>query len=559
MITVLMALICAGPRAPEQWLRGAAWVQVGVLLLPYVIACGMVFPSMDDWSYGASGRAGWWHAQCAWYMGWSGRPAATALVSGWGSLGTPWFASVIGYRLVIVAIFAAVASAWWWFLGGWRPTGDPAFRKATWLAGLTLWVIALPDPTEALYWLAGAATYSCGLAMALAWAAAMRGAWTTERRSAWYLALVLGLLVPLFNEIQAVVMACSAGILVVAAGERKRLRMLVVASAIWLAVAISLLAPGNAVRSQVANVPGSADPLHLLVTSAGIGWELLRELPWVPMLVVTLWWLGAAGITHRQHQPAAWRGWLPGVFIVALGWVALVPLAYAGMAPARAFTALVALTVAALLLLVWQVSRWRRVTALIALVIACAAVIHGLGGGWNVVPIISSLLLVWWASRYGYLARVSRNGVMVACLAAAMVGSATWRRVCGDVFLRGPGLVLFEQERYRELARSSPGMAVIVAPAPGPAPLLLMHQDCTSPRRPGRTPPWRRSGDSCRSRQCGLVSPLPIGRSSRLDLLRRWDQRLLQHPPGVESTEAHCRSGHALATQVTRTGFRWPA
>ena len=111
---------------------------------------------VDDWVYGAAGKNGWWQAQVEFYRSWSGRIAATMLLTSWG-LGLPseW-ACRVSYPLMLIGIWLWLATALAAVIRHHLPEGRPWLVTA---CILTAWVVGMPARVEGLYWLAGTVTH----------------------------------------------------------------------------------------------------------------------------------------------------------------------------------------------------------------------------------------------------------------------------------------------------------------------------------------------------------------------------------------------------------------
>lgn len=228
----------------ERWGRRILWTGCLLYLIPHVICLLWCFPCLDDWSYGAAGRAGWWTAQTATYAGWSGRVASTAILTSWGLGSDANIACGIIYVLMLAGI-------WLWLVLAVHAAVSVAVTSAAdrWLATvalMTAWVAGMPASVEGLYWLPGAATYQGGAACALT-------AYACLARGRTLAALAPCMLAPLFCEVVALLivpMVCWM------AWRHRRAW-----AAALLAVAgllVAALCPGNAQRMDVASVQGGS-------------------------------------------------------------------------------------------------------------------------------------------------------------------------------------------------------------------------------------------------------------------------------------------------------------
>lgn len=127
-----------------------------VCMVPFWGASIYTHPSADDYSYAVLAlKKGVVESQITWYQEWSGRYAATALISF-----SPLFFSQIGlYKLAPVFWILLTWASMVLFLSSILPGKSPKFLllTSTWVC--TLYFCYMPEPTEGIYWYAGAATY----------------------------------------------------------------------------------------------------------------------------------------------------------------------------------------------------------------------------------------------------------------------------------------------------------------------------------------------------------------------------------------------------------------
>jgi Family of unknown function (DUF6056) len=456
----------------------AAWA----FLLPFVCACACTFPSLDDWCYGATGRHDWWQAQGAWYQGWSGRVLATALLSSWGFIGSPWFAATIGYRLLITGLFAITCWAIWHFIAA--VTDDVEGHERGQRRGLTLAALAgaitlLPDPGEGLYWLPGVATYTLGTVFALiAGAYVLRSGHAAQLPSPapnrpWsYLMASIALSAAcLCSEVvAALALSAVAGLILFHLRGATRWYACLVLGAGFLSTAISLTSPGNTIRAATAlaqgTVPIDHHPGALMTTTMALMWGFLHDLPWAPLAALGAW---TAQTSPHRRFPA---GLLLLTIIPGMVLAAAVPMAWAGMCPPRAWNPLAITTALALILGAWQGGpRLVPLFLLLAAVSSMSSVVDidrmlVIGGVWTVVGGIA------WCLRRRLPPRL-----LLACLAAALLlGSERFTQAVIDVG-RGPDYARQQHARLALLAGAPPKTSLIVPALTGDLPYLYHIND----------------------------------------------------------------------------------
>lgn len=476
----VLLLLFAGLRWP---LAGLPRWSTLAYLLPFALACGFVFPSLDDWSYGASGRHGWWEAQGTWYDGWSGRVTATAVISGWGNLGSPWFAAVIGYRAVIAVLFAGMCWALWDLVGALIPEADRQQRATLSLVIAAGWISLLTDIAEGLYWLSGVASYGLGtLLMLVACSSMLRG--VDGPRWRWWLALAALAIGCLSGEVvAALALTAVAGVVLVHLRGHDRWRGGAVLAGGLLATAILLLAPGNAVRALVALNDGQPAVDHAPLAVAGstvrLLWRFIADAPWGPLLGLGAWiaWHAPA----RTPAAGARILLLAPLFIL----VAALPMAWAGMSPGRAWNPL-----AMCCSLIVVIAAWRGGPRLAVPLLLAAAVAVG-----SAIPPGSDVHLVHlgaWAAALGAAwllrHRLGRGTLVAACAGALLLGSERLTSALVDL-ARGPRYAAEQQLRLARFAETAPGSAVEVPRLSGDLPYLYHTDDLSF-----STQAWRNQG-----------------------------------------------------------------
>lgn len=125
-------------------------------LIPYIWISQFAHPSADDFSYAVTAlKLGILESQIDWYVNWSGRYTATALIS----FGPVYVKSLFFYKLMpIIWIFILVGMSFWFAKTLW-PECSQTKRYLLVLVLLIVYFSFMPQPTEGIYWYAGAATY----------------------------------------------------------------------------------------------------------------------------------------------------------------------------------------------------------------------------------------------------------------------------------------------------------------------------------------------------------------------------------------------------------------
>ena len=450
---LMLVLLLAGRRWPV--VDQPRWSALAYVL-PFALACLLAFPSLDDWSYGASGRHGWWAAQHDWYVGWSGRIATTAVITAWGDLGSPWFAATIGYRAVVVAFFAGTCWAVWDVMGAACPRIEARHRRVLALIATAGWISLLRSPVESLYWLPGITSYGMGSICALVACGSLLRAPDCPRWRWWMALAALGAACLSGEVVAALALAAVAGATAVRLRGRDRWRGLAVLAGGLLCTAALVLAPGNATRAlhalQEGQPPIDHAPLALARSSLGLMLDFITDAPWAPLAALGAW---VAWISPAREPFTGGRILL---LVPAFILVAALPMAWAGMSPGRAWNPLAMSSAVIVVIAAWRGGP--RLAIPLALV-GGAALFHGLPPG----PDCLLVALGAWAGAMGavWLLRRRLDGRILASAlgAALLLGSERFIAVPAQL-AQGPQYAMEQQRRMTMLAGAAPGSAVII-------------------------------------------------------------------------------------------------
>ena len=481
MITLMVVLLI---RFRKVSLSHSA-LACGLFLVPFALAVLCCFPSMDDWSYVDSVRHGWWSAQRSWYHGWSGRIGATAVLSSWGLIGNSWFAAVVVYRLVLVLIMVGLGAVLWdlskALLQNATERSSLRDQALVTMAIAAAWISVMPDLTEGLYWLAGAATYSIGTGFGLlAFSCVLHALYAPESEKVWRWRVAVGaaFLAPLFSEVVAVLVCSVLGMLVLKTPGRNRWRVLAPLLAAVLGLAIVALAPGNILRSMEAARQGQVSGNHalfpLLFDAARMCVNFLADSALAAPAALALLIATQVSVKDRPRSNRV----AIGILLATLGLigVAALPMAWTGMSPLRAWNPVSLVVSVGLVTFALKGGPSTLVVSCLS-VIACGSLAWqawiipgGLAiflGGWLVVGLA---IYRWWKD-------VPLNVVTAALAVGFLCGSPRFIDAVRDVFWRGPAYVLAQQRRLDAIAVSVPGGAIRVAQLPGDLPYLFHHAD----------------------------------------------------------------------------------
>ncbi len=440
-------------------------------VLPFAIAGVFTFPSLDDWCYGASGRHGWWSAQQAWYVGWSGRITTTAVLTGWGVCGSPWFAAAIGYRLIITALFAATCWALWELLGSALPQVERRQRGTLALAAAAGWLCLLSDPSQGLYWLPGVASYGIGTIFTLvACSAVLRGA--NGSRCGWWLALVTLVLACWSSEVvAAVALTAVFGLVALRLRDGDRWRGLVVLAGGLLATVILLLAPGNVVRALVALNEGQPAtdhaPCAVVLNTVMLMWRFTSDTNWAPLTALSAW------LAWRSPSCQPRRGAALLLAVPAFILVAALPMAWAGMSPQRAWNPLAASIAVTVVIGAWVGGRR---LALPMLCVAGGSLISCLPPGLDALFVSLGAWTVVLGVTWFLCHKLDRQTVIAMLACTLLVGSGRFTTAVMHV-ARGPHYANEQQQRLTILATAAPGSAVVMPRLTGDLPYLYHVDD----------------------------------------------------------------------------------
>ena len=479
LLPPLLAVLTLG-LAPSRSTQLIRWVLLAILGM---VALGTLscFPSRDDWAYAASAKSGWLAAQVQWYHSWSGRIAASAVISAWGQMGSPEIGALFTYRLFLLAGWLLFCGVIWDLIRVVLPkeNGHDSLLVASTVAVGGLMV--MPSINEGIFWLAGAATYlagtTCGLACASCIIRAHQGmTWC------WGPAILLAVLIPLFSEVTAVISLSFLLIYQLRVGKRQWMWILFLTFGLVAGCLINAFSPGNAHRIEEVRASGGSvhdhHPAVLAWQAAQLGAQFIQGSDWSVCFLLAAW------LVHMQSPGTAplnvsffliWAVAIGGV----VGATALV-LAWAGMGPPRAWNP-PALIMAGFIMVGAMLVRVRGVNlTVILLVLAalCSLAAHAHDSAELGIQLGAWCLLgasVWWLLRCGWIPSWSR--LVPALLIACLVVNPRTTDLIRDGFWRGPGYAQQQHVRIALLAHAAPGSAVQVSTLIGDRPALVHHDE----------------------------------------------------------------------------------
>ena len=327
-----------------------AGLLITLTLLPFAVLCWYSHPGADDFT-DAVQRQGFsfWGMQRDLYLNLTGRLFTSVLLTEisplvWQKL--PWYGLAPAGALLLLGaslywlLSVLTAPAWRW----------PARLLAAGLL-LALWLLQNPGVAESVYWYNGLAVYTVPTAVLVGWLTALVRYWLAAppARPAWLvLVAALGTLVLWSNEIIALpLMAVVAALTLWQWWRSSPRRVALLALTAWYALALagSLLAPGNMARADLIAV-AVPPPVLVLGPIAASAYLLLNWLSSAVLLAATalalpaLARLVAVGVPalHPLHYLRPWQ------LLLALGLLlAMLPLgalpsywATGGLMPPRA-------------------------------------------------------------------------------------------------------------------------------------------------------------------------------------------------------------------------------
>lgn len=280
--------------------RRIAALLVFLVLLPFVVLCFYSHPGADDYSDAVQRQAlGFWPMQRDLYLHLTGRlftsiilTEASPLASG--LLDTYWLVPLLTLCSVLGSLYALLSV----LVGNvWSSTGRVLAAGVL----LALWLLQNPSVAESVYWFNGLAVYTIPTVILVLWLATLIGYWTATRpraRAAWLgLVWLLGTCVLWSNEIVALpLLAAMVGLSLWEWWRHgpRRWPLAATSGLFMLALAVSLLAPGNMMRSDIIAVPVSwawvvggslASSAYLLLNWTSSGVLLFSTLLALPALV----------------------------------------------------------------------------------------------------------------------------------------------------------------------------------------------------------------------------------------------------------------------------------
>jgi hypothetical protein len=249
----------------QHWLsarnqRWAAWLLVGLGLLPFVVLSMYSHPALDDFSDAVMRqRLSFWETQRDLYLTWTGRYTTSLFLTELSPVCHSWLE---GYWLVPVAALCAVLGGLYALVS---TVAGRSWSAATRVLAasvlLLLWLHQASSIAEILYWYNGVAVYTLPAALLLLALAVAARYWQAVPGSAaarrWLgLTAVLGVVLVGTNELIALPLCAATGLLMLwefYRGGPRRYPLLGLVAVLAVALAVSFLAPGNMERAAVIN------------------------------------------------------------------------------------------------------------------------------------------------------------------------------------------------------------------------------------------------------------------------------------------------------------------
>jgi hypothetical protein len=262
-------------------------VSLGIACL-FVMLSFFSFPAVDDFAYfDQANRSGFWNAQRDWYLNWSGRYTATAVMSIFAKLPEVERYYFLGPLSAIIVSLIAV------FVFFHSLIGRNVTRFTTWVCSLAFWAIyisGLPNIAQSIYWDMGIADYqfaNVSLLMLLA-VAVRRELCEAPNILVATLRFLAAALITIIavgsNELTMIsVLTILTALLVLAVNFRRE------SARFWLAILIiatifsflSVLAPGNTVRAASLTNNGLIRPPAWFAAMIFVPWVVLRVVNWL--------------------------------------------------------------------------------------------------------------------------------------------------------------------------------------------------------------------------------------------------------------------------------------
>jgi hypothetical protein len=281
-------------RLPGMLLLGGA----AVSMLPLFALALYAFPSADDYCVAVQTHNGFWQMQVDSYLLWTGRYTAMfllAVLSQW-DLATlyPWVSTI-----TVAATFVSFRA----LIGAVGPSDAPRLWSATVGAIATaIFAGSLPSLTEAFFWMTSAVTYQWALITYLTWLALLiriirhgdRGGSQMMCRTT---VAAVTMILPGFNETLIPIILITLALLAAVSWHQRlsiyRFMLMLLAAAVVF-TAVSLLAPGNPLRSSTyPDTPTRHNLRFALIETARQSARFLANFGWYPALWIATcaaWW-----------------------------------------------------------------------------------------------------------------------------------------------------------------------------------------------------------------------------------------------------------------------------
>lgn len=327
--------------ANRRWPLWLMCAGLTLCVIPLLAGAWGAFPAADDFVYATRTYRSWadtrslphvlataWRYSEQIYRTWQGTFVGALVMAL-----NPAVVTIAGYGAHVWVLLAAFLGAMWAMV---RAVGrrigleKPASAVAFCVLAALSWLYA-PDLLEGVYWFNSAWFYTMAhAAWMLAVALALRLPEARGRKRRWMCALlwtICGLL-GLDNYITAMLALCSLALLGLLALPRRRdaLPLLTAAALLAVALAVSVLAPGNAVRMATETQfprPEPWLPRAILLSAEGAArfwWRFLTRTPLAALCLLAAPWFFDA----LRHSPLTFRFPLPVALCAFLGLCAMI-------------------------------------------------------------------------------------------------------------------------------------------------------------------------------------------------------------------------------------------
>jgi hypothetical protein len=235
--------------------KGMHWgfliLAVSLIVIPFLGLSFYVQPQFDDFLIWATSNSyKFFKAQSYWYLNWSGRYTAFALISIFDPI---VYRNTHNFYIISIFIQLAFLSSLYYTIRSFLPDCTNKLNVFTLFVCVALaYYWQLPSPAEAFYWIPASFSYQLGLILTLLFFSILWRNMLSLRSKPFVILILLSIAIPGTNEISLLLFLALLGLttlLYIILNRQVNLSLLVLFIIGLICSIISIKAPGNALRA----------------------------------------------------------------------------------------------------------------------------------------------------------------------------------------------------------------------------------------------------------------------------------------------------------------------